>query len=130
MSQPQVPLRTSQPRGYERTLILDAARFPAQQELGQPVELDVRSLRVSDGWAFVYAKMLSPGGRNISYAGTRYQAAFERGHKSDSLVSLLKRHDHQGWAIVASAIGPTDAVWQGWTGEYDAPAGLIAVEGR
>jgi hypothetical protein len=113
----------------ERTAILDAARQPAVNELGKPVQFVVKQIDVLDGWAFLHARMQSPGGQTIDYAGTRYAEADAHGHKSSSYAALLKRQG-DAWNVVAYSVGPTDVAWIGWAQEYGAPAVLFEIQGE
>lgn len=112
----------------ERATILDAARAPVEQELGTPVQFAVSQLQVLDGWAFLHAQMQGPGGQPVDYHGTPYQAAAERGHKSDGYVALL--HQQQGaWQVQAYSVGSTDMGWVAWREEYAAPVAIYPADG-
>lgn len=113
----------------ERTAILDAARQPAVDELGKPVQFVVKQIDVLDGWAFLHARMQSPGGQTIDYADTRYAEAAAHGHKSSSYAALLKRQG-EIWKVLAYSVGPTDVAWIGWAQEYGAPAVLFEAPGE
>jgi hypothetical protein len=108
----------------ERTAILDTAREPAVNELGKPVQFIVKQIDVLGDWAFLHARMQSPGGQTIDYADTRYAEAAVHGHKSSSYAALLKRQG-DAWNVVAYSVGPTDVAWIGWAQEYGAPAVLF-----
>ena len=108
----------------ERVAILDAARKPAVDELGKPVQFVVKQIDVLEPWAFLHARMQSPGGQTIDYADTRYADAAAHGHKSSSYAALLKRQDDR-WTVVAYSVGPTDVAWIGWAHEYGAPPALF-----
>lgn len=107
-----------------RNAIVTAASAPASKDLGKPLTLKVLQLRVLGDWAFVHATMLGGDGKEISYAGTRYQDAAEHGLKSDRYAALLKR-DANGWHVQAHAVGPTDVAWQDWARTYGAPPALF-----
>ena len=108
----------------ERAAILDAARAPAERDLGKPVQFVVKQLEVLDAWAFVHARMQSPGGQAIDYAGTPYAEAAEHGLKSSSYAALLQRHG-ASWTAVTYSLGPTDVAWLGWAEQYGAPQALF-----
>jgi hypothetical protein len=123
-SQAQETPHTPPTGSAERTAILEAARKPAVEDLGKPVEFVVKQIDVLDQWAFLHARMQSPGGQTIDYAGTKYADAAQRGQKSASYAALLQRSGN-GWSVVAFSIGPTDVAWVGWAQEYSAPAVLF-----
>lgn len=104
--------------------ILDAVAAPARERLGKPVALAVRTLDVRDGWAFLLADMQEPDGRPLDYAGTPMQEAARAGAVSTVCAALL-RQGPEGWSVVATAFGPTDVAWEGWSAEYGAPPALF-----
>lgn len=107
----------------ERRAILDAARAPVETELGRRVVFLVKTFRVDGEWAFLEARMAEPGnGADISYAGTPYEDAARRGHKSNNYVALL-RSTPKGWIVEDHAIGPTDVTWEDWSETHGAPVG-------
>jgi hypothetical protein len=108
----------------ERQSVLDAARIQVQAQLGKPVRLEVQRLRLIDNWAFMHAKMKDPRGQPISYAGTRYEDASQRGQKSTSYDVLLQRKQGQ-WTVQVDSIGATDVPWTDWSSRYGAPSGLF-----
>jgi hypothetical protein len=113
----------------ERAKILDAARAPLEQELGKPVQFEVSQLQVLDGWAFLHAQMQGPGGQPLDYQGTPYQAAAERGHKSEGYAALL-RQQQDAWQVQAYSIGSTDMGWVAWREEYAAPEAIFPADGQ
>lgn len=120
----QIPARELAANDPARAAILSSAAAPAEKELGQPITLQPKQLRVLGEWAFVHAAMHGPGGKAVSYSGTRYQEAAEHGHKSDKYAALLKRSGGD-WHVEAYAIGPTDVAWQDWAQTYGAPPALF-----
>lgn len=114
----------SQPDAAERHAILDAARKPAEQELGKPVVFVVKQLRQQGGWAFLRATLQGAGGQPWSYRGTRYREAAEHGLKSDDYVALLQQQ-HGSWVVRTYRVGPTDVAWVDWSQQYGAPATLF-----
>lgn len=109
----------------ERQAILEAARVPLQQALGQQVQFMVHQLRVGDGWGFMYAQMQHPGGGAIDYAPTTYAEAARQGGVSQDYAALLQRHDGH-WTVRAQVVGPTDPAWLAWPEEYKVPEALFA----
>jgi len=108
----------------ERVAILDAARKPVADELGKPVQFVVKQIDVQGSWAFLHARMQSPGGQTIDYADTRYADAAAHGHKSSSYAALLQRQG-ESWSVLAYSVGPTDVAWIGWAQQYGAPPALF-----
>lgn len=108
-----------------RTMILDAARGPAEADLGKPVRFLVKRLERRDDWAFLLADMQNPQGRRVDFAGTKFAGAAREGMVSDSYAALLHRTEGH-WAVVDHATGPTDVAWEGWAKKHAAPAELFA----
>lgn len=109
----------------ERQAILDAARAPLQQTLGQPVQFVVHQLRIGGDWCFLYAQMRHPDGSAIDYASTSYVEAARQGGVSQDYAALLHR-DQDRWAVRAEVVGPTDPAWLAWPEEYKVPEALFA----
>ncbi|MBN9538127.1 MAG: hypothetical protein IKE60_21745 [Reyranella sp.] len=107
-----------------RRAVLDAARAPVEKELNQPVRFVVEQLGQAAGWAFLRARMVTPDGRPISYAGTRFAEAAANGGKSTSYAALLRR-DSGTWNVTTYAIGPTDLAWHDWQTRYRAPKAIF-----
>ena len=75
---------TTPPRGSPlRAAILDGLRPMVEAEVGSPVEFVVIDLRVIGEWAFAYVTPQRPGGGEIFYVYTRYQAAVDAGAFDD-----------------------------------------------
>lgn len=117
---------TNQPGAAARHAILDAARKPAEKELGKPVVFVVKQLRRQPGWAFLRATLQGPAGQPWSYRNTRYQEAAEHGLKSDDYVALLQQQ-HGRWVVRDYRVGPTDVAWADWSRQYEAPAALFDI---
>lgn len=114
----------------ERKTILDAARAPVETELGRRVVFLVKTFRVDGEWAFLEARMAEPGnGADISYAGTPYEDAARRGHKSNNYVALL-RSTPKGWIVEDHVIGPTDVAWEDWSETHGAPKDIFPDAGE
>jgi hypothetical protein len=108
----------------ERRQLLDAARAPLRDKLGQDVRFVVEQLRVGPDWGFVYAHMQDADGGKLDYSRTLLADAAREGYVSPDYVALLQRVDGQ-WSLRADAIGPTDMVWLAWPQQYGVPAALI-----
>lgn len=117
---PRTPATTS----TEGQAIVQPALTKLVADLGKPARLDVKGLRVSGEWAFVYAAIQTPGGQPIDYKDTPFADAAEAGMKSRTYAALLRGRG-ESWSLVASAIGPTDVAWSGWAREYGAPAAIF-----
>lgn len=115
---------TPKPGTAERTAILDAARVPAEKELGKPVQLTVETLNVEGDWAFLHSVMDGPDTPPFNYGGTQFEEAARLGYKSGYFDALLKR-EGTTWQAVAYSIGPTGVPWVGWDKEYGAPSNLF-----
>lgn len=103
-----------------RAEILNAVRGIAQAELGAPIEFVVNDMRVLGEWAFVELHPQRPGGDEIFYVYTRYQAAWDAGALDQQLTALL-RQTPVGWLVYEYNFGATDVVWIDWIGRYPAP---------
>ena len=107
-----------------RSALLDTARAPVSAKLGKTPVFKVNRLVREGDWAFLLADMQEAGGRALDYAGTPLAADAKEGAVSNAYAALLKR-DGSGWTVVATAIGPGDVAWAGWSGKYGAPAKLF-----
>jgi len=115
---------TPSPGTQLRKGIVDVARQSAEQRLSREVKLRVRQLAVDGPWAFLFAEMQGPDGKPVDYASTPLARAAREGVVSRAFAALLHREGSR-WKITASAIGPTDVVWQNWSQEYRAPVQLF-----
>jgi hypothetical protein len=107
-----------------RAPILDAARAPVSARLGKPVLFKVDHLAREGDWAFLYADMQDRGGTPIDLTGTPLAEAAAQGMASRSCAVLLHRVDGK-WQAVESAVGPTDAAWEGWAVRHKAPPAIF-----
>ena len=114
---------TPAPGSAERTAIMDALRGPVETDLGQPVIFVVKTLRVTDDWAFLHAVPKRPDGSDVDYSKTSYREDQRDGGFDDQVAALLAR-DGNGWKVVTFSIGFTDVVWDTWDEIYGAPAWL------
>jgi hypothetical protein len=112
---------TIPPQGSpERTAILNGLRPMVIAEVGAPVEFVVGTIRVVGEWAFVEARPQRPGGGEIFYVYTRYQAAVDAGAFDDTVTALL-RQTPAGWLVYEYNLGATDVTWQPWVEWHPAP---------
>lgn len=95
----------------ERAMFLNMMRRIAVHELGAPIELTVREMRVSGNFAFVRVEPKRPGGRPIDMRrtprvrrhGIMTLEAFDCCHTE----ALFERQANQ-WRVVESSVGSTD----------------------
>jgi len=91
----------------DRNEVVATALARIEADLGKPVTFDMRTFKSADGWARIDGRLQDSDGANP----TRYQG--------------LLRKSGPKWAILESAIGPTDVQWAAWKTKYpDAPAQL------
>ncbi len=112
------------PQGALRRSVLDALRAPVADNLKQPIEFVVSTIRVCwegrELWAFVFAKPQKPGGAPIDWQSAGYFDC------SQTVMGLLGRsYPSDPWTVLDHAICPTDVTWAGWTEQYGAPPQLF-----
>ena len=71
-------------------------------------------------WAFAYVTPKRPGGGEIFYVYTRYQAAVDEGMFDDQVYALL-RETPAGWLVYEYRLGATDVPWLEWGRLYPVP---------
>ena len=108
----------------ERKAIMDSARVPIQRELHKPIIFEVKTLKVLNGWAFLYGDPLQKNGRKMDYHGTKYQKWVEDGVFGGG-VGVLLRNRSGRWRVVTYVIGPTDVAWWDWDKRYGCPRSII-----
>lgn len=113
-------VETPPPGSPQRAAIMDAIRGIAVAELGGPVEFVVNDLRVLGEWAYADVTPQRPGGGEIFYVYTRYQAQVDAGAFDHSAVVLL-RETPAGWLVYQYVLGATDVQWLNWVGMYPVP---------
>jgi hypothetical protein len=111
------------PGSGERRAVLDAARVPVEKDLGQPIKFEVKTLRVTPGWAFVHGVPVRPDGRPGDYSKSIYAEDVKDGSFSGEAAVLLAR-EGAGWRLVTYSVGFGDVVWDTWDEEFGAPAWL------
>lgn len=121
-------VETPPPGSPVRAAILDAVRGIATAELGEPVEFVVHDMRVLGEWAFVEIHPQRPGGGEIFYTYTRYQAAHDAGALDEEAFALL-RDTPAGWLVYEYVFGATDVAWVNWIGLYPVPIELFPTAG-
>lgn len=114
---------TPKPGSAERKLVLDAARVPVEKDLGQAIQFEVKTLRVTPEWAFVYGVPKRMDGKAVDYSKSIY-AEDARGDAFSGRAAVLLARDGGGWRLVTYSVGFTDVVWDSWDEEFGAPAWL------
>ena len=113
-------VETPAPGSPVRAAILEAIRGVTAGELGGPIEFEVLDMRVLGEWAFVTVAPQRPGGGEIFYTYTRYQAFWDAG-ALDAQADVLLRETPAGWLVYEYDFGGTDVEWIDWIGRYPAP---------
>lgn len=113
-----------------RAPLLDSLRLELEDDLDQPLRLDVQSLRERGGWAFAIVYPRTPGGAQIDYMRTHYADERRSGIlEEDSTYALLRRRD-DGWEVREFSIGSPDNAWMGWGRKHDAPPEIFLLAGE
>ncbi len=104
-----------------------AALTPAiAAEIGQPVRLEVTTVRVQDDWAWVSVQTLQPDGSPIDWTTTALASRFENGAMDESGGAYaLLRNENGAWRLVTHVVAPTDVAWLAWPAEHGAPEALM-----
>jgi hypothetical protein len=114
---------TPKPGSAERTSVLDAARVPVERDLAQAVVFQVKVLRVTPTWAFLYGVPKRADGKPVDFSKSIYAEDAKTDAFSGQVAVLLAR-DGAGWRLVTYSVGFTDVVWDSWDEEFGAPAWL------
>ncbi len=128
----QNPPPSSSPADYytpargtaERKAIMDAARGPVSNDIGQTVIFVVKVLNSDGHWAYLQAKPVQPNGNPLNWNKTRYAADWQADVMSDTVMVLLSK-DGGSWHAVDHIVGPTDVYWYGWIEQYGLPEALF-----
>lgn len=107
----------------ERKAVLDAARVPVEKDLGQAIVFQVKTLRVTPEWAFIYGRPVKPDGRPVDYSKSIYAQDVKDGTFNEGAAVLLAR-EGAAWRLVTYSVGFGDVVWDSWDEEFGAPAWL------
>jgi hypothetical protein len=108
-----------------RKPLLDALRDHAQEDLDQPLQFVVDTLREREGWAFAVVRPQTRDGRPIDFSRTVHAERLEAGIlDSDTIFAVLQLQGSQ-WRVRDYVVGPTDVAWAGWAMDYQAPAELF-----
>jgi hypothetical protein len=114
---------TPPPGSAERSAVLDAARVPVEKDLGQPIVFQVKTLRVTAEWAFLYGIPKRADGKPMDHSKSIYARLADDGTFSGEAAVLLAREE-AGWRLVTYSVGFTDVVWDSWDEEFGVPSWL------
>lgn len=124
--QDRAPVRDVAVGNPLRPVLLDVLRETIADDLGQPVQFVVDTLRAEDeNWAFYAGQIQQPNGRPIDFSHTRYAEAIEAQMFDGPTVFALFSYNNGQWRVVTFVVGPTDVAYAGWAEEYNAPAALF-----
>lgn len=108
-----------------RKPLLDALRGPVEQDLGQPVQFVVSTLRTQGAWAFVIATPQTKTGQSIDFTATRYASAIADEVFDGGTVYALLKAEKSHWSVKEFVIGPTDVAYLAWPEQHGAPTTLF-----
>jgi hypothetical protein len=108
----------------ERSAIMDAARGPVANDIGQAVIFVVSVLRSDGHWAYLQATPIQPNGSALNWNKTNFAADWRADAMSDTVMVLLS-NDGGDWHVVDHVIGPTDVYWYTWIDQYQLPDALF-----
>jgi hypothetical protein len=103
---------------------MQVVRAVVNAELGPPVEFEISSARLLEGWAYVDAVPTRAEGERFYYEETRYAEAVEFGRFEERVQALL-RHSELGWILFEYSIGGGDGVSADWMDAYEVPDALF-----
>merc|ERR1711991_16733 len=116
------------PQGEERRAILEAARKPLVEDIGQPIKFVLSTFLVQNGWAFYQGHPISASGSKINWLETKYKSDVEEGFFDENIQGLLRREGGR-WVSKAHAVGCTDVCFAGWPDAFPAaPKQLFPTE--
>jgi hypothetical protein len=110
-----------------RAILLDALRPTIEQDLGQPVQFVVTTLRVQGEWAFAVVTPQTRSGGKIDYMKTRHAERLREGAFDGGYVEALLRNEGGQWIVKDFAVGPTDVYHAGWPDRFGAPYQLLGL---
>ncbi|WP_417687275.1 hypothetical protein [Roseibium sp.] len=116
------PGRTYTPKrgSPERKALMDAARVPISNELGQKVIFVVSVLHTDGNWAYLQGTPVQPNGAPLNWLRTPFARDWKADAMSD-VVMVLMRKSGGRWQVMDYVIGPTDVHWYGWLDVYGLP---------
>lgn len=109
--------------------LLESLRLELEEDLGQPLRLEVQRLRERDGWAFAVVSPRTPSNGQIDWMQTHYADDRRSGVlEEDTTFALLRRHD-DGWRVREFSIGSPTNDWMKWGREHGAPQEIFWLAG-
>lgn len=124
LPQPVLAQAWHAPTQDERVAIMTVIRAVVNAELGPPVEFEISSARMLDGWAYIDAVPKRAEGERFYYEETRYAEAVEFGRFEERVQALL-RHSELGWILFEYSVGGGDGVVETWMDDYEVPNALF-----
>lgn len=111
-----------------RKALLDALRPAIEEDLGQPVQFVVDTLRERDGSAFAVVRPRTAGGKRIDFANTKYAQRLEDGALDGDTIYAILQHRDGAWNLREFVVGPTDVAWANWAQAYGASDAIFLGE--
>lgn len=108
-----------------RRTLLNTLRPSIEDELNQPVQFMVDTLKIQGDWAFYAGQVQRPDGRPIDFARAGFAEAIAEGVFDGPATYGLMHRVGGRWTVTVFVIGPTDVAYIGWPDAYGAPASLF-----
>jgi hypothetical protein len=112
-----------------RAPIADSMRRALEDDLEQPLRVEISSLRERDGWAFATVYARTPAGAQIDWTRTHYADERRSGVLEDDTTYLLLQRRGDAWNVRELSIGSPDNAWMDWGREYGAPKEIFWLAG-
>ncbi|MEO1835209.1 MAG: hypothetical protein ABGZ49_06910 [Akkermansiaceae bacterium] len=106
----------------EYLAIIAAVSDPVEDAVHQPVKLEVKHLKMENGWAFLDAVPLTKAGKQMTYQGTMFEEWTE---DADEVLWVLLRFKRGRWYIVEKVFFTTEATWVDWAKYFRAPPAIF-----
>ena len=108
-----------------RRTLLNTLRPSIEDELNQPVQFMVDTLKIQGDRAFYAGQVQRPDGRPIDFARAGFAEAIAEGVFDGPATYGLMHRVGGRWTVTVFVIGPTDVAYIGWPDAYGAPASLF-----
>lgn len=112
-----------------RTAIADRLQRALEDDLEQPLQLEISSLRERDGWAFATLYPRTPEGAQIDWMRTHYADERRAGILEDDTTYVLLQRRGDAWKVRELSIGSPDNAWMDWGREHGAPKEIFWLAG-
>ncbi|MFZ5638218.1 MAG: hypothetical protein ACOY82_16700 [Pseudomonadota bacterium] len=112
-----------------RAGIVDSMQRALEEDLEQPLRLEISSLREREGWAFATVYARTPGGAQIDWMRTHYADERRAGILEDDTTYVLLQLRGDAWKVRELSIGSPDNGWMEWGREYRAPKEIFWLAG-